>query len=484
MVIKRKSQENDIIQSLVDISEKRHKTNGDHLDLSFKTSNSDSPGCAEENQQKDTTEDILNGGSLSSAPRAQDRAPESTSEIPSGGSVGKVTEGGGLGEGRGEEINGGGRGGRQAKPSSPTWQPDDKDGHLVYKLGESLSARYKILSKVGEGTFGQVLECWDREMKEYVAVKVIRNVQKYRDAAMIEIDVLKKLGKADPEGKRHCVALKSSYDFRGHVCIVFEKLGLSLYDFLRKNHYRPFDIDLVREFGAQMLDSVAFLHSLSLIHTDLKPENILLKLPEYSRHRIGKSSKSVMRIPCSSSIKLIDFGSATFNDQYHSTVVSTRHYRAPEVILGLGWTYPCDLWSVGCILLELLSGDAVFQTHDNLEHLAMMEAVLGPIPREMIQAAGRSSEKYFRKSGRGLNWPGGSSGRESVRAVRKTYPLQDTVYLKGKTSAHIEMLDLLQGLLKYNPKDRLTAQKALKHPFFSQLTVLDKSNGRGSPVDR
>lgn len=58
---------------------------------------------------------------------------------------------------------------------------------------------------------------------------------------------------------------------------VFEKLGLSLYDFLRVNQYRPFKVDVVRDFGKQLLESVAYLHSLQLIHTDLKPENILLE---------------------------------------------------------------------------------------------------------------------------------------------------------------------------------------------------------------
>jgi serine/threonine protein kinase len=55
--------------------------------------------------------------------------------------------------------------------------------------------------------------------------------------------------------------------------------------------------------------------------------------------------------------------------------------------LGLGWNYPCDLWSVGCILVELCSGEALFQTHENLEHLAMMERVLGPLPKHMIVRA-------------------------------------------------------------------------------------------------
>jgi len=71
-------------------------------------------------------------------------------------------------------------------------------------------------------------------------------------------------------------------------------------------------------------------------------------------------------VPATSAIKVIDFGSATFDEQYHSTIVSTRHYRAPEVILGLGWTYPCDIWSCGCILVELATGDALFQARTRL----------------------------------------------------------------------------------------------------------------------
>ena len=74
---------------------------------------------------------------------------------------------------------------------SPPHRPDSKDGHLQYELGESITPVYKILAPLGEGTFGRVLECWDRKSRSYCAVKIIRNVQKYRDAAMIEIDVLK-----------------------------------------------------------------------------------------------------------------------------------------------------------------------------------------------------------------------------------------------------------------------------------------------------
>jgi serine/threonine protein kinase len=65
------------------------------------------------------------------------------------------------------------------------------------------------------------------------------------------------------------------------------------------------------------------------------------------------------RLPTSDEVVVIDFGSATWDDDFHSAVVCTRHYRAPEVILGLGWSFPADLWSVGCILIELLTGGCV-----------------------------------------------------------------------------------------------------------------------------
>jgi dual-specificity kinase len=149
------------------------------------------------------------------------------------------------------------------------------------------------------------------------------------------------------------------------------------------------------------------LHDLNLIHTDLKPENILLvnnnyQTFTYNRH-IPSSSFAISRkatqrrVLLDSEIRLIDFGSATFDDEYHSSVVSTRHYRAPEIILNLGWSFPCDIWSIGCILVEFYTGDALFQTHDNLEHLAMMEAVIddkidSKLVRQVMQG-GRSGNQ-------------------------------------------------------------------------------------------
>jgi dual-specificity kinase len=85
----------------------------------------------------------------------------------------------------------------QTRDGSPPLREDDKDGHYVFAVGDNLTPRYKINAKMGEGTFGQVLECWDKERKEMVAIKIIRGIKKYRDAAMIEIGMLEQLGKYD-----------------------------------------------------------------------------------------------------------------------------------------------------------------------------------------------------------------------------------------------------------------------------------------------
>ncbi|XP_019103633.1 serine/threonine-protein kinase AFC3 isoform X3 [Beta vulgaris subsp. vulgaris] len=210
------------------------------------------------------------------------------------------------------------------------------------------------------------------------------------------------------------------------------------------------------------------MHELNYIHTDLKPENILLvssecvKIPNWERI---SQEMHFSCLPKSSSIKLIDFGSTVHDNPNHSSTVSTRHYRAPEVILGLGWSYPCDLWGIGCILVELCSGRALFQTHENLEHLAMMERVLGPLPQYMIQKATRGAEKYFRQGSR-LNWPEGAESRESSRAVQKLEHLEDLISRHVNSSKSCLFIDLLYKLLRFDPSQRLTAKEALNHPFF------------------
>lgn len=90
---------------------------------------------------------------------------------------------------------------------------------------------------------------------------------------------------------------------------------------------------------------------------------------------------------------------------------------------GLGWSYPCDVFSLGCILVEFYTGVALFQTHDNLEHLAMMEQVMGKMPERFARAGARSKPEYF-KEGSKLDWPKPKASRQSRKEVRACRSLQ------------------------------------------------------------
>ena len=85
--------------------------------------------------------------------------------------------------------------------------------------------RYKITAELGEGTFGKVVRCEDLQKSKILAIKIIKNVKKYRDAAKLEINVLTKLSKYDPKGKYMCVEMYDWFDYHGHMCIAFELLG-------------------------------------------------------------------------------------------------------------------------------------------------------------------------------------------------------------------------------------------------------------------
>jgi len=341
---------------------------------------------------------------------------------------------------------------------SPPLRGDDSSGHLVYHCGENLSKRFKILSKLGQGKFGIVLECWDRCAQDYVAIKVVRNRELYKEAALSELQVLHTLELNDPDGRRNCIPSRRWFYYRNHVCLVFRRFGPNLWQTLESLDYEPLNYSLVYKFGKQMLEGLAYMHELSIIHTDLKTENILLTTEDLS----GENGEDP-------DIKIIDFGSAIFEEDYHPQIITTRDYRAPEVILDLGWSYPCDMWSMGCMFFEMATGLPLFITKDDLEHLAMMEQVLGPIPESLVKKCGRRTGKFFFR--RRLNWPRGPFADTMVANVRKLTKLRYMIQelADGSLRERISpFLDLVKGLLEFNPEKRLTAKEALQHPFFTQ----------------
>jgi len=174
--------------------------------------------------------------------------------------------------------------------------------------------------------------------------------------------------------------------------------------------------------------------------------------------------------PVSSRVKLIDFGSAIWNSNHHARVITTRQYRAPEVILNIGWSYAADIWSVGCLLAELRTGRLLFDTHEDLEHLALMEKVLQrPMPLEMgrkhlqvnsAQQQSAASKRMVRANGT-VSWPERATSLGSRAHVEKQRVLSemfsDTLFV-----------DLMQKMLQWNPAARILPKDALRHPFFKQ----------------
>ncbi|KAK6626822.1 hypothetical protein RUM43_003356 [Polyplax serrata] len=337
---------------------------------------------------------------------------------------------------------------------------DDEDGHLIYRIGDVLKNKWKIVASLGEGTFGKVLQVKDvNKPGTVIALKIIKNVEKYREAAKLEIKALQKIKEKDPECKYLTVKMMCYFDLSGHVCIGFEMLGLSVFDFLKDNNYQPYPLEHVRHITYQLCYSVKFLHDNKLTHTDLKPENILFVDSSYETIYNAKKKREVKRVK-RSDVRLIDFGSATFDHEHHSTIVSTRHYRAPEVILELGWTQPCDVWSIGCIMFELYLGITLFQTHDNREHLAMMERILGTVPYKMAR---KTKTKYFYHGK--LEWDEKSCAGRYVRENCK--PLHR--YKVADDEEHAQLFDLMERMLEYDPSQRICLGDALRHPFFEKI---------------
>ncbi|XP_021173837.2 dual specificity protein kinase CLK2b isoform X1 [Fundulus heteroclitus] len=356
---------------------------------------------------------------------------------------------------------------------------DSKNGHLIYESGDILEDRLRVgrshdpadrlylisncfpdevLDTLGEGTFGKVVQCLDHSRGgRPIALKIIKNLEKYREAAKLEINVLEKIREKDPGNKHNCVQMLDWFSFYGHVCISFELLSLSTFDFMKSNNFLPYPTNQIRHMASQICHAVSFLHDNKLTHTDLKPENILFVNADYSLV-YNAEKKCFERRVRDTTVRLVDFGSATFDHEHHSVVVSTRHYRAPEVILELGWSHPCDVWSIGCILFEYYEGFTLFQTHDNKEHLAMMERIQGPIPQRMIQWSRK--RRYFHH-GR-LDWNECSKAGRFVKS--KCKPLRG--YLLSHGREHHQFFDLLERMLEYDPLRRTSLAAVMDHPFF------------------
>jgi dual specificity protein kinase YAK1 len=240
--------------------------------------------------------------------------------------------------------------------------------------------RYLILDVLGQGTFGQVVKCQNLRTQEVVAVKVIKNRTAYFNQSMMEVSVLDLLNqKLDKNDDHHLLRLKDTFIHRQHLCLCFELLSVNLYELIKQNQFRGLSTTLVRVFAQQLLNGLTLLNKARLIHCDLKPENILLKNLE------------------SPIIKIIDFGSACDERQTVYTYIQSRFYRSPEVLLGLPYSSAIDMWSLGCIVVELFLGLPLFPGSSEYNQVSRISEMLGMPPTWMLEM-GKQSGEFFEKT--------------------------------------------------------------------------------------
>lgn len=339
---------------------------------------------------------------------------------------------------------------------------------ILARVFVSLSLVYfadEIVAEAGTGTFGRVLLCNDaKHGGRLVAVKAVRSIPKYVDAAKIEAAIVSDVNTRDVEGGSLCLKYYRSMEWQRHFFIVSEPLGKSLYDYIKANNYKPLPLYCVQSFADQLLTAVSFLHGMGLVHTDLKPENVLLvKRAPFSRSRSLTCTRdgSTSLAPASTAIRLIDFGGATYDHCRKSSLINTRQYRAPEVILGHPWSLASDIWSLGCIFMELYTGRLLFSTHDSFEHLALMEKCLGKFPAHM--RTGGNAGKYFHRSTGTLRyWD--NPDKESLAHVTRMRKLEYTVHPRDNI-----FLKFIRSLLQFDPAKRITAAEALNDQLFQSV---------------
>ncbi|KAF6138893.1 hypothetical protein GIB67_025622 [Kingdonia uniflora] len=335
---------------------------------------------------------------------------------------------------------------------------DDSEGYYSYRLGEVLDARYEVIAAHGKGVFSTVVRAKDLKPgvddPEEVAIKIIRNNDTMYKAGLEELVILKKLVGADPEDRRHCVRFLSSFKYRNHLCLVFESLHMNLREVLKKfGRNIGLKLTAVRAYSKQLFIALKHLRNCGILHCDIKPDNMLVN-----------EAKNVL--------KLCDFGNAMFAGKNEITpYLVSRFYRAPEIILGLTYDHPMDIWSVGCCLYELYTGKVLFPGPSNNDMLRLHMELKGHFPKKMLRK-GVFTDQHFDQD---LSFHATEDDPVTKMSVRRLL-----VNIKPKDIGNIipsspgedpKMLanfkDLLERIFVLDPEKRLTVSQALNHPFIT-----------------
>lgn len=282
---------------------------------------------------------------------------------------------------------------------------------------------YEIVNKCGEGTYGCVFKALHKKTRQFVALKKIVNVPK-EDGLPVEIKYLTKL---KVNTSKNIVLIRDYFWNKESLWIVFEFMDYDLWRLMTGPNV-TFDLLQIKCIVRQMLEGLYQCHRAGIMHRDVKPSNLLINTDGV--------------------LKLADFGLTTsfVGSTNLSNNVVSLYYRSPELLMGSHSYGPeIDMWSVGCILIEMVTSNYLFAGANEAEQLDLIFRIFGT-PSEDI-------------------WPGVSqlSGWGSVEHKRR-YPPQDLKQVLDFLSP--EALDLVTRLLSLDPKKRISSFEALQHPWF------------------
>lgn len=337
----------------------------------------------------------------------------------------------------------------------------EPEKELKFKPNALIAGRYKFQKELGDAAFSTAIQCYDILEKKMVCIKIIKNNKDYFDQSVDEIKLLRYINaNGDPEEKNF-LKIYDYFYYKEHLMIVSELLKDNLYDFykyINDNNLEYLTIPKIQKLTKQILVCLEFIHGLKIIHCDLKPENILMK--------------SISEVTC----KVIDFGSSCFIHDHLSTYIQSRSYRAPEVILGCKYDYKIDMWSLGCILAEIYTGNVLFQNDSIQSMLARIVGICGPIPDWMFEK-GKLVNDFFTKEKLLYMEPNenNSSMNQSVhfnmgksKKVHILVPKKSSLKKRLRTSDD-NFYNFVKGLLEIDPNLRMSATEALNHPWIKTV---------------
>ncbi|XP_007908069.1 homeodomain-interacting protein kinase 4-like [Callorhinchus milii] len=328
---------------------------------------------------------------------------------------------------------------------------------------------YDMVDILGKGTFGEVAKCWKRSTGQFVAIKILNSFTERSGYLKSELKILKILGTFNAD-KFYFIHLFEYFNDNDKLCLVFELLEQNLFEFQKDHNFAPIPVRHIRTISKQVLTALQKLKELSIAHTDIKPENIMLV--NHSRYPFK--------------VKLIDFGSASvLADIQHikGPYIQSRFYRAPEILLGLPFCEQMDMWSFGCVIVELHLGWPLYPGSNEYDQIRYIVETQG-LPKIKQLSSGIKTHLFF-KQNLHLKWELKSKEEYSEETTQQSSESRiftlssldqlERTNIESFPSAEVKaelhdqkmMVDLIKKILNLDPSERIRANIALKHAFIT-----------------